>query len=110
MRTIVRRLRALLVAMTLALTVSGTASLLSASPASAYVHDWSCYVGAYQKCFDESGKIFNLWHQIGIQGPHYGGYCAKGQTIHGEVIQFSCASNTYGTFGDVCTGTETQAY
>lgn len=78
--------------------------------ASGYTHEWPCYAYAYEKCYDSGAKQYNHWHYIWFAGEYDGGYCAKGQTSSGGVIQFSCTDGTYYAAGTVCTNTETQAY
>lgn len=100
----------------LLLSALATLSLMSAAasvatqPASAYVHEWACYEGAYGKCYDNSGKTFNRWHVMSFSGEYTGGYCVKGETSSGGVIQFDCRSGYNFASGVVCTNTETHAY
>ena len=85
-------------------------SVVAAPTASAYEHPWKCTKGAYEKCYDGAGKTFNPWHLMTFGGTNFGGYCAKGETSGGGVIQYSCTNNTTQTSGVVCTSTETHAY
>jgi len=111
LRLLFGRLRVLALAgAVLALTAGSASALIATSPASAYVHSWSCYEGAYGKCYDNSGKTYNPWHLIGIEGGYNAGYCAKGETSSGSVIEFKCMSGFNYAIGVVCTSTETHAY
>jgi hypothetical protein len=87
-----------------------TVALASAQPASAYTHEWSCFAYAYERCFDNAGKTYNPWHRMSFDGEYDGGYCVKGETSSGGVIQFDCENGTNYAVGTVCTGTETHAY
>jgi hypothetical protein len=99
-----------LLATLLVLASVGATSLVLAAPAGAYSHEWPCVDGAYVKCYDNTGKTFNPWHIMAFSGTGFGGYCVKGETKSGGVIEFACASGVDGVSGKVCTGTETHAY
>ena len=106
-----RRLGALAPCIAAAVLGATAGSVGGSSPAGAYQHVWPCPgYGAYQQCYDYSGQTYNTWHYVAISGEARGGYCAKGETSWGAVIQFSCTSNTYYAAGPVCTGTATHAY
>jgi hypothetical protein len=70
----------------LALTAVGAPVLIAPPAASAYVHEWSCFRYAYEKCYDNSGKTYNPWHVMSFDGAYVGGYCVKGETSSGGVI------------------------
>jgi hypothetical protein len=101
---------AVLVTGTLALTAGALPTLVAPPTASAYTHEWACVRNAYEKCYDNSGKTFNPWHFMSFDGESVGGYCVKGETSGGGVIQFDCETGHNFAAGTVCTSTETHAY
>lgn len=103
------RSRAMLTAL-LVVAASALSAMAAVPPASAYSHEWACYEGAYGKCYDNTGKTYNHWHVMSFSGEYTGGYCVKGETGSGGVIQFDCRSGSNYASGVVCTGTETHAY
>jgi hypothetical protein len=109
-RALKQRATSMLLASSLALMIAGAPPLVVAQPAGAYSHEWGCVAGAYVKCYDNSGKTFNPWHIMAFSGSGFGGYCVKGETKSGGVIEFACASGVDGVSGRVCTGNETHAY
>lgn len=111
LRRLCGRLRVLtLLAGALAFTAGSAPGLIAATSASAYTHEWSCFKGAYEKCYDSAGKTYNPWHDMSFDGEGVGGYCVKGETSGGGVIQFDCESGHNFAAGVVCTSTETHAY
>lgn len=111
LRQVCGRLRVLtLLGAALAFTAGSAPSLMAATSASAYSHEWGCFKYAYEKCYDNAGKTFNHWHVMSFDGEYTGGYCVKGEASGGGVIQFSCESGHNYATGIVCTSTETHAY
>ena len=102
-----RRQRFLAVAVSL--TMAAIPALASTPAASAYTHKWNCHLGAYERCFDNTGREYNPWHAMAFDGVYEAGYCVKGETSSGGVIQFACGTG-FSIAGIVCTSTETHAY
>jgi len=102
------RLRARVAA---AFVVLGCGAAFLVTPrAEAYTHEWACYAGAYERCNDNAGKTFNLWHRLIATGQYKGGYCVKGEASNGTIYQFECVSNSTSVVGRNCSVPETHAY
>ncbi len=93
-----------------ALFLVSAVALATAPHADAYTHEWACYDGAYERCFDNSGRVFNPWHRMIATGQSKGGYCVKGEASNGGIYQFECVANATSVVGRDCSAPETHAY
>lgn len=61
-------------------------TMLSTSTASAYRHAWTCNTASYNRCFDNTGTIYNPWFwSHAVMSATSDTICAKAITAAGNV-------------------------